>query len=85
MLWDSRHSVQHPSSRRTQVPRTRHWQAVGTRHVRKSGEPLGFRAKQGTCASTGAHTPGVTHLSRWRQLVRPLLPGAALLGAISQV
>ena len=32
--------------------------ALGTGYARKSGEPLGFRPKEGTCASTGAHPPG---------------------------
>ena len=63
----------------TPVPRTC-MHALGTRYARKSGEPLGFRPKEGRCASTGAQTPGETSTSRWR-----LLPGAALSGATSQV
>ena len=43
----------------TPVPRTcRH--ALGTGYARKSGEPLGFRPKEGTFASTGAQPPGMT-------------------------
>ena len=37
----------------TLVPRTC-MHAFGTGYARKSGEPLGFRPKEGTCASTGA-------------------------------
>ena len=29
-------------------------------YAKKSGEPLVFRPKEGTCASTGAHRPGMT-------------------------
>ena len=43
----------------TPVPRTC-MHALGTGYARKSGEPLGFRPKEGTCASTGAHPPGMT-------------------------
>ena len=43
----------------TPVPRTR-MHALGTGYARKSGEPLGFRPKEGTCASTGAHSLGMT-------------------------
>ena len=40
----------------TLVPRTcKH--ALGTGYARKFGEPPGFRPKEGTCASTGAHPP----------------------------
>ena len=59
--------------------------ALGTGYARKSGEPQGFRPKKGTCASTGAHPPEETSTSRWRRTVLPVLPGAALLGANSQV
>ena len=59
--------------------------AFGTGYARKAGEPLGFRPKEGTCASTGAHPPGMTSTSRWRQSALPVLPGAGLLGATSQV
>ena len=59
--------------------------ALGTGYARKSGEPLGFRPKEGMCASTGAHPPGETSTSRWWQTALPVLPGAALLGAQSQV
>ena len=68
----------------TPVPRTC-MHALGTGYARKSGEPLGFRPKEGTCASTGAHRPGETSMSRWRQSALPVLPWAALLGATSQV
>ena len=43
----------------TPVPRTC-MHAFGTGYARKSGEPLGFRPKEGTCTSTGAHPPGMT-------------------------
>ena len=43
----------------TPVPRTC-MHALGTGYARKSGEPIGFRPKEGTCASTGAHPPGMT-------------------------
>ena len=66
------------------VPRTC-MHALGTGYARKSGEPLGFRPKEGTCASTGAHPPGETSKSCWRRSALPVLPGAALLGATSQV
>ena len=68
----------------TLVPRTC-MHALGTGYARKSGEPPGFRPKVGTCASTGAHPPGETSTSRWRRSTLPVLPGAALLGANSQV
>ena len=68
----------------TLVPRTR-MHALGTGYARRSGEPLGFRPKEGTCASTGAHPPGETGMSRWRRSALPALPRAALLGANSQV
>ena len=68
----------------TLVPRTC-MHALGTGYARKSGEPLGFCPKEGTCASTGAHTPGETSTSRRRRSALPVLPGAALLGANSQV
>ena len=69
---------------RTLVPRTC-MRAFGTGYARKSGEPLGFRPKEGTCASTGAQPPGETSTSRWRRSALPVSPGAALLGANSQV
>ena len=65
----------------TLVPRTC-MHALGTGYARKSREPLGFRPKERTCAGTGAHAPGE---SRWRRTALPVLPGAALLGANSQV
>ena len=43
----------------TLVPRTC-MHALGTGYARKSGEPLGFRPKEETCASTGTHPPGET-------------------------
>ena len=73
-----------PKRLRTLVPRTC-MHALGTGYARKSGEPLGFRPKEGTCASTGAHPPGETSTSRRRRSALPVLPGAALLGANSQV
>ena len=55
-----------PKRLRTPVPRIcKH--ALGTGYARKSGEPPGFRPKEGMCASTGAHPPGETSMSRWRQ------------------
>ena len=68
----------------TLVPRTC-MHALGTGYARKSGEPLGFRPKEGTSASRGAHPPGETSMSRWQRSALPALPGAALLGANSQV
>ena len=59
--------------------------ALGTGYARRFGEPLGFRPKEMTCASTGAHPIGETSTSRWLQSALPVLPGAALLGANSQV
>ena len=55
----------------TLVPRTC-MHALGTGYARKSGEPLGFRPKEGTCASTGAHPPGETSTSRWRRSALPV-------------
>ena len=66
------------------VPRTC-MHALGSGYARKSGEPLGFRPKEGTCASTGAHPLGETSTSRWRRSALPVLPGAALLGANIQI
>ena len=68
----------------TLVPRTC-MHALGTEYARKSGEPLGFHPKDGTCASPGAHPPDETSKSRQRRSTLPVLPGAALLGANSQV
>ena len=55
----------------TLVPRTC-MHALGTGYARKSGEPLGFRPKEGTWASTGANPPakginwnGEIHLKRF--------------------
>ena len=73
-----------PERLRTLVPGTC-MHALGTGYARKSGEPLGFRPKEGTCASTGAHPPGETSMSRWRRTALPALPGAGLFGANSQV
>ena len=47
--------------------------ALGTGYARKSGEPLGFRPKEGMCTSTGAHPPGVK--SRTLAAISP--PGVA--------
>ena len=55
-------------------------QALGTGYARKSGEPLGFRPKEGTCASTGAHPLGETSTSRWRRSALPMMPGADFVG-----
>ena len=68
----------------TLVPRTC-MHALGTGCARASGEPPGFRPKKGTCVSTGAHPPGETSTSRRRRSALPVMPGAALLGANSQV
>ena len=68
----------------TLVPRTC-LHALGTGYARKSGEPLGFGPKEGTCASAGAHPLGETSTSRPRRSALPVLPEAALLGANSQV
>ena len=67
------------------VPRTRHRHALGTRYARKSAEPLGFRPKEGTWASKGAHPPSMTSTPPRQQLALPLLPEAALFGATSKV
>ena len=48
-----------PKHLETPVPRTC-MHALGTGYARKSGEPLGFRPKEGTCASTGAYPLGMT-------------------------
>ena len=66
------------------VPRTC-MHALGTGYTRKSGEPLGFPPKDEACASTGAHPTGMTTPSRWQRSALPVLPGAAWLGATSQV
>ena len=68
----------------TPVPRAC-MHALGTRYARKSGEPLGYRPKEGRCASTGGHPPGETSTSCWRRSALPMMPGAALLGATSHV
>ena len=68
----------------TPVPRTC-MHALGTGYARKSGEPLGFCPKEGTCASMGEHPPGETSTSRWRRSALPVLPGAPPWGATSQV
>ena len=48
-----------PKHLETLVPRTC-MDALGTGYARKSGEPLGFRPKEGTSASTAGHPPGMT-------------------------
>ena len=73
-----------PTPLGTSVPK-KCMHALGTGYARRSGEPLGFRPKEGACAGTGAHPPGETSTSRWRRSALPVLPGAALLGATSQV
>ena len=73
-----------PKHLRTPVPRTC-MHALGTGYARKSGEPLGFRPKEGTCASMGAHPLGGKSTSRWRRSALLVLPEAALSEATSQV
>ena len=77
-----RATPKHPGTR---VPRPRRRRALGTGYARKSGEPPEFRPKRGTCASTGAHPPGVTSTSQWQRLALPVLPDAAFMGATSQL
>ena len=48
-----------PKHLRIPVPRTC-MHARGTGYARKSVEPLEFRPREGTCASTGAQPPGMT-------------------------
>ena len=62
-----------------QVPRTC-MHALGTGYARKPGETLGFQTIEGTCASTGAHPPGMTSTSRWRPSALPVLPRATSRG-----
>ena len=76
-----RATPKHPG---TPVPRTC-MHALGTGYARKSGEPLGFRPKEGTCPSMGAHPPGVTSTSRWRRSALAVMPGAPWFGATSKV
>ena len=57
----------------TLVPRTC-MHALGTGYARRSDEPLGFRQKEGMCASTGAHPPSETNTSRRRRAALPVLP-----------
>ena len=68
----------------TPVPRTC-LHALGTGYARETGDPVGFHRKEVTCTSTGAHPPGETSTSPWRETALLVLPGAALLGATSQV
>ena len=51
----------------TPEPGPRRWHAFGKGYARKCGEHLEFCPKEGTCASEGAHPPGVTSRSRWRR------------------
>ena len=69
----------------TEEPRPRRWYALGTGYAWKSGEPLGFRQKEGTCASMGAHPPGVTRSSELLAISPPSVAGSALLWPSSQV
>ena len=62
----------------TPVPRTC-MHALGTGYTRKSGEPEGDVRKHGGPPSRHDKQ------SRWRRSADPVLPGAALLGATSQV
>ena len=68
----------------TPVPRSC-MHALGTGYARKFGEPLALHPKERACASTVAHPFGETSTARWRQTALLVLPGAALLGATSQV
>ena len=68
-----------PKQLGTLVPRTC-MHALGTGYARKSGEPLGFRPKEGWCASTGAHPPGETSTSRWRRSALPVLARGRFVG-----
>ena len=68
----------------TPVPRTC-MHALGTGYARKSGEPLGFRPKERTCASARGPPSRHDKPSRWRRSALLVLPGAALLAATSQV
>ena len=68
----------------TPVPRTC-MHALGTGYARKSGEPLGFRPKEGTCASTRAHPPGMTSSHAGGDQPSRCCPGPLCLGATSQV
>ena len=61
----------------TPVPRTC-MHALGTGYARRSGEPLGFRPKEGTCASKWGPPSWHDKQSRWRRSALPVLPGAAL-------
>ena len=68
------------STRKVKPQTSNRMHALGTGYAKKSGEPLGFRPKEETCASTGAHPPGMTSTSHWRRLALPVLPRAALFG-----
>ena len=74
-----------PKHLETPVPGPLRWHAFRTRCARDSGEPLGFREKEHTCTGTGAHRPALTRSSLWAQVELPVLPGAAMLQATSQV
>ena len=63
----------------TPVPRTC-MHALGTGYARKSSEPVRFRPKEGTCASTVQHPLGVTSTSGWRRSGLPMLPGGCFVG-----
>ena len=68
-----------PKGLGTLVPRTC-MHALGTGYAKKSREPLGFRPKEGTCASTGAHPTGETSTSRWRRSALPVFPWGRFVG-----
>ena len=68
----------------TLVPRTC-MHTLGTGYARKSGEPLGFRPKEGDVRKHGGPPSLHEKQSRWRRSALPVLPGAALFGATSQV
>ena len=63
----------------TPVPRTC-MHALGTGYARKSGEPLGSRPKEGTCASTGANPSGMTNSHAGGDQPSRCCPGPLCLG-----
>ena len=63
----------------TPVPRTC-MHALRTGYARKSGEPLGFRPKEGTCASTGARPSGMTSSHAGGDQHSRCCPGPLCLG-----
>ena len=63
-----------PKHLRTPVPRTC-MHALGTRYARKSGEPLGFRPKEGDMRKHRGPPSRQVKQSRWRRSALPVLPG----------